>query len=152
MTKPHYRKDLTAEEIAAGKTWGVDFWRRFGHLQNLGLVSCVEYLFDGPEGEPIHPVAEGGESIERSLYESCEAAAIAMLTEGQQAHNDCSIVVPVQAHIEHAQVFGIARLHYRPHTSLTSTWWAEHCDRCSKFNETYLNLTERMKVGFRRTA
>ena len=138
-TKPHWL-ELSAADKAAGKSPGRTFFNRFQLLQKLGLVQCVPYLFDGPKGEPIHSITLSGESVEIELAEACDEAARSLLTEGQVQHIDCDFITPVLAHIEQAQLFGIARLRYRPHTKLTSTWWAEHSALCRDFTETYRQI------------
>jgi hypothetical protein len=100
----------------------------------------VPYLFEGPDGEPIHPVHETSSlPIEVALYEACAAAAARCLTEWQyeDAADEGGVLVPAPAHVEQVQLIGVARLRYRPHTRLTSAWWAEHTARCGQFAERY---------------
>lgn len=136
VTAPHRREVLTDKEKADGKNPGVDFFRRFDTLKSLGLVEWTPYLYDGPEGEPIHAMAEHGLPIEQELYEAAYGAALRMLPEDFQERLQ-GIAVPVQSHIAEATLIGIARLRYRPHTNLTAAWWAEHSDVCSRFVEQY---------------
>ena len=134
--KPHRREVLTAEEKQAGKNAGVDFFRRFGTLVSLGLVDWIPYLYDGPKGEPMHALAWSGLEAEKELYEAATGAAERMMGESW-AQSIEGIAVPVQKHIAEATMIGVARLRYRPHTALTSAWWAEHHSVCSAFIEQY---------------
>jgi hypothetical protein len=127
VSEPHRRDeaDLTDEELEAGSNAGVDFFRRFSTLLSLGLVQWVPYLFEGKNGEPIHPLWESSEiGAERAVADSCARAAFRCLTEGQidyfHEQSDGELIAPVPAHIGEVAVIGIARLRYRPHTKMTS--------------------------------
>ena len=139
VTVPHYAR-LTAEERQAGKNRAEDFFRRLGHLESLGLVEWVPYLFDGPEGEPIHPLnGHGAIEDEAALYAACAEAAARCLTDAQHEYavDKGGSLVPVPKHIEQAQLIGVARLRYRPHTRMTAAWWADHTAKCRAYAERY---------------
>jgi hypothetical protein len=138
VTTPHMREVPTAEEKKANKNKGVDFFRRFCTLQALGLVEWVPYLFDGPKGEPIHALAWNGLDVEKDLYKAATAAAARIL--GGHALDLEGYGVPVQKHIAEVAMVGVARLKYRPHTALTSAWWAEHQSVCSGFIAQYNDI------------
>ena len=141
--KAHRREALTAEEKMAGKKLedvrAVDFFQRLGTLKALGLIEWVPYLYEGKEGEPIHPVAWNGLPMEKELYKAATAAGIRMLTGGQNDHLE-GVPVPVPNHITEAAMIGIARLKYRPHTAMTAAWWAQHQSICEGFTEKYNSL------------
>jgi hypothetical protein len=120
-----------------------DFWLRLRLLEQLGLIEWVPYLFEGPEGEPIHPVhANSALDIEAELYAACHEAARRCLTEGQYdlACDKGGVLVPVPSHIQQVQLIGIARLRYRPHTSLTSAWWEDQNACCRGYTEGYARI------------
>jgi len=114
---------------------GRDFFQRFAVLLSLGLVEWVPYLYDGPKGEPMHPMA-WQMPIENELYDAATQAAARMLGESW-AQSIEGIAVPVQKHIAEAALIGVARLKYRPHTALTSAWWVNHQATCAAFTEQY---------------
>jgi hypothetical protein len=131
VTSPHHE---------SGDSPGKGLFRRLAVLARLGLIEWVPYLFEGPEGEPIHPLhGESSLPVEVALYEACYDAATRCLTERQyeNALDEGGVLVPVRAHIEQVQLIGVARLRYRPHTRLTSAWWAEHTARCGQFAQRY---------------
>ena len=139
VTKPHSVR-LTVEERQAGKDRAEDFFRRLGHIQSLGLFEWVPYLFDGPHGEPIHPLnRHGAIEEEAALYAACAETAARCLTDAQHAYavDKGGYLVPVPKHIERAQLIGVARLRYRPHTRLTAAWWADHTAKCRAYAERY---------------
>ena len=116
----------------------------------LGLIEWVPYLFEGPEGEPIHPLHWGSSLPEElALYNACAIAAEHCLTETQYeiAAEDGGALAPVLAHIEQVQLTSIARLHYRPHTTLTAAWWVDHRARCQGFTERYAELVAPSDAG-----
>jgi len=131
VTAPHRREELTKEEKAAGKNAAVDFFRRMGQLSDLGLVEWVPHLVESADasGEIIHPLGTGGtENVEDRLGQAAHEAARSLITQVQYdwaVENGIGLLVPVPRHIANAQVVGIARLRYRPHTSLTAAWWAD---------------------------
>lgn len=137
-TDPHRLKGVDAP--------GQKFFQRFGILESLGLVEWVPYLFEGPKGEPIHPLAWNGIDIERRLYGACKAAANDLLTAAQKEWLESSgrggWLVPAPAHMLEVTMFGIARLRYRPHTRLTSAWWADYQNTCARFAEGYESISE----------
>lgn len=135
VAMPH-RDVLTREEEAAKKNASGNFFRRFNTLVSLGLVEIVPYLYDGPKGEPMHALKWNGLEAEKELYEAATEAAARMLGESW-AQSIEGIAVPVQKHIAEATMISVARLRYRPHTALTSAWWAEHQSACSDFVEHY---------------
>lgn len=144
--KAHHREVLTPEEKKQGKNAGIDFFRRFNTLIALGLIELVPYLYEGKDGEPIHPVAWNGLSMEKELYIAATAAAGRMLTPWQNAHIE-GAAVPVLNHIAEAQLVGVARLRYRPQTGMTSAWLAQHCSICEGFTEKYNNLAVEKKMA-----
>ena len=131
LTLPHRREKLTKEEIAAGENPGVDFFRRMTRLRDLGLLEFVPHLFESAEdsGEIIHPLRMGdSDSIEDRLGRAAHEAGSALITEGQYdwaVEKGIHQLVPVPRHIANVQMIGIARLRYRPHTRMTTAWWAD---------------------------
>jgi hypothetical protein len=152
VTLPHHRHedDLTEEERAEGKNPGVDFFCRFGLLVSLGLVQWVPYLFEGPEGEPIHPVwKESDVPEERQLAEACERTALNCLTEAQTEYLDDypgDILAAVSAHVEQVTVIGVARLRYRPWTAMTAAWRARTLAQ-QQYTERYDAVTARISAA-----
>lgn len=136
VTRPHERKIITAEDRAAGEHEVTDFYRRFACLKSMGLVEWVPYLFEGEGGEPIHPFVFDKLPIEQALYIAATKAAIQMMTP-QQLDSIKGDTVPVYSHIAKVEMFGMARLTYRPQTRLTAAWWAEHHNKCQAFIEKY---------------
>jgi hypothetical protein len=131
ITRPHWH---------GGEDPGKGFFRRFGHLQRLGLVEWIPYLFEGPNGEPLHALRAAGDAVEHELYCACTEAAERCLVEWQEGgvrRRSPDVVVPVAAHIDQVTLVGIARLRYRPHTRLTSAWWADHNARNQHYIEYY---------------
>lgn len=117
---PHRREKLTEEEKDAGKNAGIDFFSRLRRLQQLGLVEEIIHLYDGPKGEPVM-------EFDGRLRASATAAAEAMLTEGQLefAQLKGGELFPVLSHMEHATLYGVLRMRYRPQTKMTAAWFAK---------------------------
>jgi hypothetical protein len=146
LTDPHHRETLTDEEKQVGKNPGVDFFRRNMQLRDLGLFEWVPHLVESMEltGELIHPLRiDGSRSLEDRLGQAAGDAARAMMTAGQilwADTNSMHYLLPVLRHVANVQVVGIARLRYRPHTSMTAAWWAELKANSEKHLERYMAL------------
>jgi hypothetical protein len=127
---------------------GKDFFKRINLLESAGLLEWVPYLFEGPAGEPIHPLAWNGSPAEQGLCKACVAAGRSLLTEEQQAWLDLNRsrgwLVAAPAHIAEVTMFGIARLRYRPHTRMTAAWWADYSERCARFTATYKAISSEL--------
>lgn len=139
-TTPH-RAELTRKDEKEGKSRATKFFKRLEILESAGLVEWVPYLFEGPQGEPIHPLAWNGMPMEQALYNACVTAGRSLLTDTQKdwldTNRDGGWLVAAPAHIAEVTMFGIVRLRYRPHTRMTAAWWADYNDRCAKFTEAY---------------
>lgn len=150
VTLPHKRDVLTEEETQAGNSAGTDFFQRLELLHSKGMFEWVPYLFEGDDGEPIHPMTSTGLEIERKVYVAAVEAASRMLTAGQIAHVT-GVIVPVAKHIKNVQMVGVARLTYRPHTKLTKAWWADHLATCEKITDQYAVMSVPASAATKRT-
>lgn len=142
LTQCHQRAPTADEKRDRPKEGdAVDIFRRLKHLEALGLIEWVLYLFesDSPDAEVIHPLGTLGresgrveEQLADRLTAAANRAACSMLNaEGRDfvqkyPPERCSMqLVPVLHHIANVAVVGVARLRYRPHTKNTAAWWAE---------------------------
>lgn len=142
VTNPHRRVKFTTAEVELGKNAAVDFFPRLGRIETLGLIEWTPYLFESETGEPLHAMAENGLPAEKALYLAAVGAAESMLTDGQNeyAQGTGGLLVPVLRHIDHVQMIGVARLRYRPQTSLTAAWWVTHNDSCKAYAAAYTEI------------
>lgn len=124
ITKAHYVQVTKAEE-KAGKNSAALFFKRIGTLRDLGLLEYSACLFesDDIDSEMLFPV-NGPTSDERSVHEMAEATGERVLPDWRWGSNPHEYLIPLYRHQEKAELYGIFRLRYRPHTSLTSAWWA----------------------------
>ncbi len=142
-----------------GENRAADFFARLNHLENLGLIEWVPYLFesDRPEAERLHPYGYVGgvEGPESSLLDAAhKAGVLSLLTEGQRdwvAENNY-VVAPVLRHIANVQLIGIARLRYRPKTSLTAAWWADLQERSEELVKIYSEIADKAREDARTAA
>lgn len=141
VSRPHRREKLTKKETEAEKNAGVDFFHRIERLKLLGLIEWVPYLFDGEDGEPIHPVVYSGLEAEQALFIAVQKAVARMTTETQREYQK-GTMVPVLAHVEQVQLISMMRLRYRPQTKLTAAWFAEHHSVCEGFTATFNTLAQ----------
>ena len=98
------------------------FWERFRTLRSLGFIEEVFVLLDGPGGEPLY--CYGPTEDERASYQKLRAHALGFfrsraddLPKGE--------VLPVPQHIKNPVLQGVLRMKFRPHTKVTSAWWAQ---------------------------
>ena len=80
--------------------------------------------------------------MEDRIGTAAHLAGFRLLTQAQRewAAGERLWLVPVLAHIADAGLYGIARLRYRPHTSMTAAWWAE----LSKKGERLIDVFDRL--------
>ncbi len=135
----HHARQLTKAEQEEGWGIGVDFFRRLALIRRLGLLEIVPYLYEGSDvdAEPLFPVglsAEHGE-LEHALGQAAHRAGLALLTGAQQdgAEYRGIILVPLPAHLADAQLVGVVRLRYRPHTRQTRAWYAKLHEQSGKW-------------------
>jgi hypothetical protein len=148
VTPCHRREKLTQVEIDAGENPGVDFSRRQKQLTDLGLLQWVPHLFESEAlaAEAIHPYGvDGTVNPEDRLGAAAHEAGLALLTPGQGnwASDKRLRLVPVPRHVANVQMIGIARLRYRPHTKLTTAWWAELNQKVERYIQEYEMITAR---------
>lgn len=110
-------------------------------LVELGLISFIPHAItaDTSEGTVIHPMARDGqgEEAERDVAKAAHAAASVMLGlhKGDEGYAPQVMLLPVQRHIRHVAVVGLARLRHRANTSATAAWfdrmdeWRDHAER-----------------------
>lgn len=110
-------------------------------LTELGLISFVPHAItaDTSEGTVIHPMAQDGqgEEAEREVAKAAHAAASVMLGlhKSDEGYAPQVMLLPVQRHIRHVAVVGLARLRHRANTTATAAWfdrmdeWRDHADR-----------------------
>lgn len=123
-------------------------WESVQLLQKQGLLSFVPYLWEGdqPDAEPMHPYGiqgYGGELVEIEIGTASCAAARQM---GLKAKTDEAIfdgfrhLAPVKNTLPNVQMFGIARLTYRPHTKRTKDWWQELQESAEAWRDIYQTM------------
>jgi hypothetical protein len=137
LTEPHRRSELTPVEEKASSGEGVDFFARWKTLESLRLVEWLPYLFEGKDGEPLHPLND------TDLCDAMSDAAHSLLSQGQ-SDADCSdYLIPVYHHMQAVQVYGIGRLQYRPHTRATSAGWANYQQQRREYLQHYQAISSR---------
>ncbi len=108
-------------------------WASVRLLTTMGLLSFVPHIFenDTDAAEPIHVYGIGGRAeapIEREIGSAAHEAGSAMClpTKPEKAMGDgFHYFCPVLRTKPSAQMIGVARLTYRPHTKRTGAWFAE---------------------------
>jgi len=143
-----HRRTLTEEERASGARSGDLYFRRMAQLVKLGLVEWIPHLYesDGDEAEVVHPFGIGrSNNIEDRIGTAAHLAGLRLLTQGQRewAAREGLWLVPVLAHIADAKLYAIARLRYRPHTSMTAAWWAELSTKGERLIDVFERLGNR---------
>lgn len=105
-------------------------WESTLVLERAGLLTFVPHLMENEskDAEVIHPFGIGGRSeheLETLIGAEARRAAAILCQDRQldKALADGLLLCPlVTGEYSKAQLVGIARLHYRPHTKRTSAW------------------------------
>ena len=103
------------------------------------------------DAQPLHPLtAPDPEGIETRIGAAAREAAELMVTPNQLAfaRTQGLTLVPVPRHFTNVQLFGMARLRYRPHTKLTAAWWHDLTTRGDEFQRAYRTLAERVRQQY----
>jgi hypothetical protein len=102
-------------------------------LKQMGLLTYIPHLYESssPQAEPIHAYGidrKGEEPFETEIGEQADTAARQMCQEWaiDRAENEgFEYFCPVPRNQPDAQLIGVGRLRYRPHTSRTAAWYAQ---------------------------
>jgi hypothetical protein len=124
-------------------------WRAITLLTDMGLLNFIPHLVesDSADAEVVHPLGMGNrweEPIEAEIGEAARDAAASMCADWamQNAENDdFENFCPVLRTLPNVQLIGIARLRYRPHTKMTSAWYAQLCESGKAAIEKYRKLS-----------
>ena len=136
-------------------------WQSLGLLRSMGLLSFVPHIFenDTDAAEAVHPFGIGEiaeDPLERKIGNSADSAARAMalpskLEEAEDAGFE--YFCPVSKTMPTAQMVGVARLTYRPHTTRTSAWSADLHQKGPGWIENFNNLAAKAeKASLQRAA
>jgi DNA-binding transcriptional ArsR family regulator len=145
IIRVHRRADLADGSQADGSSEWSDLARRLGTLASLGLIEWVPYLFDGPQGEPIHPLYWRSDvGSESELYAVSTRAAVSIMTPAQIAEfgTQGGVLAAVPSHITEVQLAALGRLTYRPTTRLTTAWRAEAEEVARRYIAQYRRVIE----------
>jgi hypothetical protein len=126
-------------------------WESLILLENMGLLSYVPHIFDNDTNaaEPIHVFGIGGIAeapLEQMIGDAadCAARSMALPSKLEEAEdNGFRYFCPVLKTKPTAQMIGIARLTYRPHTRRTKTWFAELSQTATGWIETFETLNRK---------
>jgi hypothetical protein len=136
-------------------------WKSLQLLQSMGLLSFVPHIFENgtDTAEPIHAYgigATGEVPLEREIGDAADQAARAMALPSklEDAEEDgYEYFCPILKTKPTAQMIGVARLTYRPHTRRTAEWYAELNRTAPGWIETFGTLTTRAEsASFMRAA
>lgn len=97
-------------------------------LHDLGVIQFVPHLIDADteEGEVIHPCPIlVGVPEERAITAAAQAAALRLMTDGQERYaysKGYEPILPLPRHLENAVLVGLLRTTHRAHTAATAKW------------------------------
>ncbi|MCB5944252.1 hypothetical protein [Acidocella sp. KAb 2-4] len=106
--------------------WPV-FWEALSLLAAIKLLEFVPYLFEsGDNGETLHAVGWwSGEEAERTAaVAASRAGAVLLDAASRKKIPSNALLIPAPRHLGEVQVVGIARLKFRPRTSMTAAWFS----------------------------
>jgi hypothetical protein len=108
-------------------------WESVHLLERMGLLSFVPHIFenDTASAEPIHAygIGETGEApLEQEIGEAAHNAASSMALPSKRdeaAEQGFAYLCPILRTKPAAQMIGVGRLTYRPHTRRTKAWFSD---------------------------
>lgn len=124
-------------------------------LEEMGLLSFIPHVFenDTDVAEPFHVYGTGkiGEiPVEKKIGDAADRAARAMAVPkriDEAKERGFEYFCPIQQTKPSAQMIGVARLTYRPHTRRTASWFAELQRTAPAWIETFRKLTEKAEMA-----
>lgn len=115
-------------------------WAFLNAIMDMGLLARADYLLESDEAdaEIIHALsgdewADGAAATAQEMAESLPGGF-------PYAAENFDYVLPVLRHVARAAVVGGYRLTYRPHTSQTAAWYAQHVHACKEAEARYRSL------------
>jgi hypothetical protein len=119
---------------------GEKLWPHVDQLTALGLLEPIVYLAESAESdsELIHALT--GDEHARSAYKAAQAATECKAGYVAYRSDDYDFTIPVFAHMKGVTVVEVYRLRYRPKTTRTAAWYAEHVKQCEKFQRCYTDI------------
>lgn len=98
-------------------------WMVLHPLEELGLLQHTFYMAESAnyEAELLYPITEETQAAIEQLWEWAEQMEMHGFLDKREQFDHFAIAT---RHIKEASLVGCLRLHYRPHTSKTSRWWA----------------------------
>lgn len=117
-----------------------DAWACLSALENMRLLECVDYLAesDSPDAELLHPLT--GDDDAQHVADMASMYAAELPDGFKREAEGFDYVLPVLRHINNPAVVGVSRLVYRPHTTRTAAWFAQHRDACEGYAARYSAL------------
>lgn len=148
VARAHYQEGIFDTLKRQYETDAKVFFGRIGVLENLGLFDWVPVVFESedPSAEPMFELGDVASEVSASVYGAAETLLEKRFGgEGAVAREVApyTFQIPILKHLSRVQVFGVARLHYRPHTSMTSTWWRKHKENEAKLIAKYEQVSEK---------
>ena len=70
-------------------------------------------------------------------------AGLACLSEEYQAGNDGLYLIPMPRHLASVAIVGVARLRYRPRTTMTAAWYGKAKGDAEKWEQIYAEIVSR---------
>lgn len=110
------------------------FFARVKQLEDLGLLQWVPVVFesDSFDAEPMFELGDPTSVVPSAADEAADALLAKRFgseTAVAKEVEPFDFYLPVLRHVSKVQVIGVGRLRYRPHTSMTSTWWRNHKEK-----------------------
>jgi len=144
-----------------GPNGASEFFNRLEILKEEGLLTFIPHLCESSDvqSEIIHPYGtdwteKGLGDLENTLGRAAYQAGCAMADPRKREDAENTrffLIAPGSSAYPNLQLVGIARLHYRPHTKRTTSWWKELQTKIPAHIEQYKQLEanaegERAKV------
>ena len=130
---------------------GHPIWENINQLCRCGLLTFVPHLWeaDSAGAEVIHAYGIkgiGGEQLEIEIGEAAHQAGLRMALEAKVTRASLegySWFAPIKNTLPDAQLIGVARLRYRPHTQRTSEWFADLNENVPRWIQFYQALNQK---------
>lgn len=117
-------------------------WAPLQALMEMGLLHVVRHLAEGADHGAELIVALSGDGLAQRVSDAAYEMAERLPEGFRQAAEQFEFTFPVPPDYPAATMVDVYRLHYRPRTTRTATWYAKHATACESYVEVLSRLAE----------
>ncbi len=125
-----------------GKGKDSTVWEPLNELVSMGLLQRVRCVAESGEPDAELIVALSGDGLAERVSDAAYTLAERLPDGFREAAEAFEFTFPVPPDYPDGVMVDVYRLHYRPRTTRTATWYAKHASACESYLHTLAQLAE----------